>query len=1061
MDTQKSKTINGAIRSICDSRTDELPKLFKLFEHEKPHFDGINLSTLLDNLSKLLPKKISDLHEQEKYFVEEIVRHVFLREEKSAKSAPPTFVLRYQFVLSSIANILRALSLLGISPKISPYQEAMQCLVEDIPNQVNQFNSRDIATVCNALAKLSISAEETPYQKAIHSLVKIVPYKIATFNPQEISILLYALQKLDISYEKTPFREAIDSLVKAIPDKIADFNSQNISNSLNALAKWGISPEESTDLFKKVIVCLIKAIPPRIDEFNGQNLVNSLLTLSKWDISPEISPYKEALLGLVIAIPQQIKLNPQDLANSLTALSKWNISPAVTPFEKAVENTLLFLIETIPNKINSFNAQDTSHVLSDLLKLNPVFNNTAYEALLLRLLEVIPNKINTFSSQSLAIVFNTLPLLPLSLKRETYKEAILCLLKSVSQTIHTFNPQDIAIVFNALPKLDSLFEKESYKKAYADTILCLLKAIPQQITLFNPQDISNVLNTLTKLNISSGKETYNKAIHCLAKIIPQQIKSFNAQNLANSLHAFSKWDISPKAFPYKQALLCLVSAIPDKIQEFNSQNIANTCNALSKWDLSPEASPYKETLLSLIQVIPDKIQEFNSQNLTNIFNALSKWNISPEVFPYKQALLCLVKTIPKKIKEFHSQNIANTFNALSKWALPIEKEPYKTSIICLLESIEKTKTTPFAICETTSIALALCLFKFVAPNSRLFKNNAELITMLFRHTEKNWVDQSNYLAARQFYQINLYLPGVIPSPFIKQIDRFTSEFKGEKNLITTNLQKSVAEQARLGRFFKEKLEEEYFIAFTHVDIAWPHHKVILAVNGPSHYDDETLNNSSRFNNHLLEKLGWSVITIPYFEWQNPSNKDKEVQYLRKKLAVVFSKPQLDKPIKKKQSHKATAVNVDTLTAPNKVQKEIAQKNITAYSRKKAQKNAIKTSPAQLWQSLIEQKPNLSQVRSDELQEAYCVFEYVYQSFFPKGIVTEKKSLDLFKTVAMEKLDHAVYLKKIELFSRKTMSAFFQCKPCLFGIRLNPESHPKLAFTENTLTHRFQEKRQRF
>ena len=1061
MDNQKSKAINVSITTICDSHMNELPKLFKLFEQERQYFDGINLSTLLHKLSKLLPEKISDLHEQKKYFIEEVVRQVYLRGEKSEKNALRTFALRYQFGFSSIANILRALSLWGISPKISPYQEAIHCLVEDIPNQVNQFNSRDIATVCNALAKLSISAKETPYLEAIHCLTKVVPKKITEFNEQEISILLNALQKLGISFDNSSYKKAVNSLVKAIPGKIADFNPQNISNSLNALAKWGFSPEKSP--YKKVILCLVQAISKKIDEFNGQNLVNSLLTLSKWDISPEISPHNETLLGLVIAIPRQTMLNPQDLANSLTALLKWDISCRVTPYEKAAETALFYLIKTISDKINTLNALDIYHVLSDLLKVHPLFKNTAYEAVVLRLLEAIPNKIHSFSPQNLALIFNALPSLDISLQGAAYKKTILCLLQAVPQTTPRFNPQDIANVCHALPKLDSLFEKQPHKKAYEDAILCLLKAIPQQITVFNPQDISNVLNALTKLDISFEKEAYKKTILCLAKIIPQQIKTFNAQNLANSLHAFSKWDISPKVFPYKQALLCLVNAIPDKIKEFNSQNLANSLHALSKWNISPEESPYKEAILCLVEAIPRKIKEFNSQNIANLFNALSKWNISPEVSPYKQALLGLVTAIPGKIKEFHSQSIANTFNALSKWNIPIEKEPYKTSIKCLLESIEKTKVTPFAICETTSIALALCLFKFVAPNSRLFKNNAALITLLFRHTEKNWVEQSNYLAARQFYQINLYQPGVIPNPFIKHIERFTSEFKDEKNLITTNLQKSVAEQARLGHFFKETLEEEYFIAFTHVDIAWPQHKVILAVNGPSHYDGETLNHSSRFNNHLLEKLGWTVVSIPYFEWQNPSNKDKEVQYLREKLALALPKLQtLDEPIKKNQPHRATTVNVDTLTIPNKAKKEtLTQKNVNAYNRKKTQKKALKISPAQIWQRLIEQKPNLGQVRSDELQEAYLVFASVYQSIFLKGIIEEKKEQDLFTAVAIEKLAQAIYLKKIELFSRKTMSAFFQCKPCFFGVRLNPESHPKIAFTENTLTHTFQKKHQRF
>ena len=108
-------------------------------------------------------------------------------------------------------------------------------------------------------------------------------------------------------------------------------------------------------------------------------------------------------------------------------------------------------------------------------------------------------------------------------------------------------------------------------------------------------------------------------------------------------------------------------------------------------------------------------------------------------------------------------------------------------------------------------------------------------------------------------------------------------------------------------------EEEYLVAIQDVkllaiDMALPDRKVGIEVDGPTHFihnmdkwsvDQETkpredhwswttqeMNGSTAMKDRLLQKKGWTIIHIPFWEWNRVQGKTAaEDEYLRSVLAI--------------------------------------------------------------------------------------------------------------------------------------------------------------------------------
>ncbi|MEN9471819.1 MAG: hypothetical protein RL214_1175 [Pseudomonadota bacterium] len=123
-------------------------------------------------------------------------------------------------------------------------------------------------------------------------------------------------------------------------------------------------------------------------------------------------------------------------------------------------------------------------------------------------------------------------------------------------------------------------------------------------------------------------------------------------------------------------------------------------------------------------------------------------------------------------------------------------------------------------------------------------------------------------------------------------------------------------------------------------MASPENKIALQVNGPSHYQGKVLNISSQFNNYLLEKLGWSVVVIPHFEWNNLPDPEKRT-YLRDKLSAFLEQAVSHQAIESKKAGRNKTIRVKKVT-PDIAPQEAPQAQ--KLFGKKKQKKFVLASP---------------------------------------------------------------------------------------------------------------------
>jgi len=83
----------------------------------------------------------------------------------------------------------------------------------------------------------------------------------------------------------------------------------------------------------------------------------------------------------------------------------------------------------------------------------------------------------------------------------------------------------------------------------------------------------------------------------------------------------------------------------------------------------------------------------------------------------------------------------------------------------------------------------------------------------------------------------------------------------------------------------EAVELEHLAEYT-VDIAFPAHRVALEVDGPAHFFRNAPVTQGRYvlKRRVLERLGWTVVSVPYLEWKAGTPWEDRVAYLRRTLA---------------------------------------------------------------------------------------------------------------------------------------------------------------------------------
>ena len=73
-----------------------------------------------------------------------------------------------------------------------------------------------------------------------------------------------------------------------------------------------------------------------------------------------------------------------------------------------------------------------------------------------------------------------------------------------------------------------------------------------------------------------------------------------------------------------------------------------------------------------------------------------------------------------------------------------------------------------------------------------------------------------------------------------------------------------------------------------IDVAIVPTRIAVEVNGPSHYarHSHTPLGHTKLREQLLAAMGWSAISIPFFEWECLRDTEQQAAYLQRRISEI-------------------------------------------------------------------------------------------------------------------------------------------------------------------------------
>lgn len=78
-----------------------------------------------------------------------------------------------------------------------------------------------------------------------------------------------------------------------------------------------------------------------------------------------------------------------------------------------------------------------------------------------------------------------------------------------------------------------------------------------------------------------------------------------------------------------------------------------------------------------------------------------------------------------------------------------------------------------------------------------------------------------------------------------------------------------------------------------VDMALPIRKIVIEADGPTHFTCNTKRplGATALKRRLLQKLGWNLVVVPYYEWNAHASIEEQYTYMSKKLDPILKETQ--------------------------------------------------------------------------------------------------------------------------------------------------------------------------
>eukprot|EP00808_Paulinella_micropora_P004254 g28656.t1 len=422
----------------------------------------------------------------------------------------------------------------------------------------------------------------------------------------------------------------------------------------------------------------------------------------------------------------------------------------------------------------------------------------------------------------------------------------------------SFNAQEIANTLNAFAKLDHhpgeavlrTLCGEALKKADSrSSAEDLCGEALKKADSFEAQEIANTLNAFANLDHQPGEAV----LRTLCGEALKKANLFKAQEIANTLNAFANLDHHPG----EAELRTLCGEVLKKADSFNAQAIANTLHAFAKLDHQPGEA----VLRTLCGEALKKADSFKAQEIANTLNAFGLVQGAGDCEHFER--VCKSRSSPRR-SSAEDVAIANTLHAFAK----LDHQPGEAVLRTLCGEALK-KADSFDAQAIANTLHACVVLDRVDP--ALF---SRLLAQLFKSRV-----MLNPLEMRQLHYVHLSLRWEHPSMGLA-------------------LPASLADACKLSlRASQSKVQgvphdNEKNASGLCQDICLNEHKLVIEVDGPTHFVTATLASSRPIYNsitlckqRLLRAMGWRVVSVPFFEWGalGPSERGS---YMRQKLLEV-------------------------------------------------------------------------------------------------------------------------------------------------------------------------------
>ena len=459
---------------------------------------------------------------------------------------------------------------------------------------------------------------------------------------------------------------------------------------------------------------------------------------------------------------------------------------------------------------------------------------------------------------------------------------------------------------------------------------------------FDAQNVGNILWAFATMLYTPRLEILDK----FADIIEENVDKLYPQALSNSLWSFARlkeWNFlrckTIAELMMQQALRMLPDVLKDVKKAggifgakdvpfggFSTQAIGNamwSCGAL-------RCHPGEEIMEAYLKLTTEYHEKFKTQEISNI-----AWTSAMlQHHPGKAFLNVVSETLTNRLEECASQAVSNSLLGLATFGYKMDEEMLKA----LGGGRHARRCNSQDLCNSIWALAAVDAFEAEVYGDLWARVSSmhhdefvpEGLNMLYHACvmhQDYWMDRQNFgndvdesvlrdatnatkkrnstkkTTATKSTKPASSSPssafGVSVGEVVRQrhdtpiwLDTIAKKSYDDQTIHQVTLSafhKHVSTRIRAG--FVKNVADEYLTedGAMSIDIALLDHKIAVECDGPSHFEknmEKSLTHKTILRNRGLERRGWRVLSIPYFEWQEATDTETHRKYLEDKLAAV-------------------------------------------------------------------------------------------------------------------------------------------------------------------------------